>query len=636
MFRNLKKKVLIFCQKGVSRSSTFALAYIMWRNGWGVDEAVTMARKRRGIVSPNPGFLCQLFEWQRLLESAPKPSVISPPAPPGQDEAERKSGTPVPMFKRKSKRELLGSQDVSFASEEATKIVKGWPLAATIVKLRKPMLVSGGRLEALLLRPPIPSMGSVSPLRLGSTSSQPSSTASSSKASGKHPKFFAEGKQEEQHDVTDVGDVDFEAEDDGTEAAESKSVTPWEHNSARAAQIDWGVVLIRRASDRSLWLPRTIDELLVDPQMGADGEALQGHTEEGKLARKGSKPEWNVPYARHLMLFAPFQCLLFPHTRTTKEHQAIAFAGLAEIARWAKLQLLSAAAWKNALTIDNEDSRVLLSHTLVSPPAKPEEPRSVSTEESMREELVMKLISSVLNRPFEESHTDTVAQILSGSEKAEKESKKQNAALHMKPVRERRREPEADAAQTLKDKVKAIEHKLHDTQGVDEEAKSAPSQRKPLAAVAKGVATEQQKKEALAADGTPLLKRGDIDPEELEREAKERELKDQHPLGYTFAAPMLFEVSPAGAKAIKDSLISSESSSKLSANDFTHLSVYDDEDLDSEGNISGLPTVTPTRYNLSLLFSCCLRAFLWLRRCVRVSSRRRQKAFVEGICMDWL
>jgi protein-tyrosine phosphatase len=61
------RAVLLHCHQGVSRSATIALAYIVWAGGISVDVAYAAVRALRPIVSPNAGFMCQLFEWAEYL-----------------------------------------------------------------------------------------------------------------------------------------------------------------------------------------------------------------------------------------------------------------------------------------------------------------------------------------------------------------------------------------------------------------------------------------------------------------------------------------------------------------------------------------------------------------------------------------
>lgn len=53
-------RVFVHCAAGVSRSAAVVIAYLMWKEHMPLKEALKFVRSRRGIVSPNPGFLCQL------------------------------------------------------------------------------------------------------------------------------------------------------------------------------------------------------------------------------------------------------------------------------------------------------------------------------------------------------------------------------------------------------------------------------------------------------------------------------------------------------------------------------------------------------------------------------------------------
>jgi protein tyrosine phosphatase (PTP) superfamily phosphohydrolase (DUF442 family) len=59
-----KKRVLIHCQAGISRSATICCAYLIREFGMSNDQAVAYVRGRR-IVSPNPGFMKALNEYFR-------------------------------------------------------------------------------------------------------------------------------------------------------------------------------------------------------------------------------------------------------------------------------------------------------------------------------------------------------------------------------------------------------------------------------------------------------------------------------------------------------------------------------------------------------------------------------------------
>lgn len=59
--------VLVHCQRGVSRSASVVIAYLMRYFGMTRDEAYKRAKSRRAVVAPNPGFWQQLQEYQTTL-----------------------------------------------------------------------------------------------------------------------------------------------------------------------------------------------------------------------------------------------------------------------------------------------------------------------------------------------------------------------------------------------------------------------------------------------------------------------------------------------------------------------------------------------------------------------------------------
>ncbi len=62
--RRAGRQVFVHCQAGGSRSGLVVTAYLMARNGWTRDEALTFVRARRPVVSPNPAFMRLLLEWE--------------------------------------------------------------------------------------------------------------------------------------------------------------------------------------------------------------------------------------------------------------------------------------------------------------------------------------------------------------------------------------------------------------------------------------------------------------------------------------------------------------------------------------------------------------------------------------------
>lgn len=55
--------VLVHCHKGVSRSASFVIAYLMRKNEFSFDEALTFVQSVRPMVQPNEAFLKQLASY---------------------------------------------------------------------------------------------------------------------------------------------------------------------------------------------------------------------------------------------------------------------------------------------------------------------------------------------------------------------------------------------------------------------------------------------------------------------------------------------------------------------------------------------------------------------------------------------
>lgn len=64
--------VLVHCQKGRSRSVAIVTSYLMYRNGWSVDQALKFLRQQRPSVEPNIGFLNALRMFQDSMMSMDK------------------------------------------------------------------------------------------------------------------------------------------------------------------------------------------------------------------------------------------------------------------------------------------------------------------------------------------------------------------------------------------------------------------------------------------------------------------------------------------------------------------------------------------------------------------------------------
>ncbi|KRW99600.1 hypothetical protein PPERSA_01209 [Pseudocohnilembus persalinus] len=71
-------KVLVHCHKGVSRSVTLCMAYIIWKNKLTFDQAFQQVKNSRDIASPNPGFLVQLINYDKRITQGYDSILISP------------------------------------------------------------------------------------------------------------------------------------------------------------------------------------------------------------------------------------------------------------------------------------------------------------------------------------------------------------------------------------------------------------------------------------------------------------------------------------------------------------------------------------------------------------------------------
>jgi hypothetical protein len=60
--------VFVHCRNGVSRSGMVVVAYEMFKNRWGRDEALAFVRSKRPEVRPNPAFMRRLLEWEDVLK----------------------------------------------------------------------------------------------------------------------------------------------------------------------------------------------------------------------------------------------------------------------------------------------------------------------------------------------------------------------------------------------------------------------------------------------------------------------------------------------------------------------------------------------------------------------------------------
>ena len=67
-FLKQKKGVLINCYAGISRSSTFVIAYLMNKYNMNLDDAYSFVINKRLIIQPNSGFLKILKSYEDYLK----------------------------------------------------------------------------------------------------------------------------------------------------------------------------------------------------------------------------------------------------------------------------------------------------------------------------------------------------------------------------------------------------------------------------------------------------------------------------------------------------------------------------------------------------------------------------------------
>ncbi|RZC61584.1 hypothetical protein C5167_023345 [Papaver somniferum] len=69
--REQNGRVLVHCCQGISRSTSLAIAYLMWRDGQSFENAFQLVKAARGVVNPNMGFACQLLQCQKRVHAVP-------------------------------------------------------------------------------------------------------------------------------------------------------------------------------------------------------------------------------------------------------------------------------------------------------------------------------------------------------------------------------------------------------------------------------------------------------------------------------------------------------------------------------------------------------------------------------------
>ncbi|CAD5215074.1 unnamed protein product [Bursaphelenchus okinawaensis] len=65
-----KAAVLVHCKKGISRSSSTVIAYIMKEYGWNLSQALDYVKAKRNCITPNSGFMNQLQTFGGMLSAS--------------------------------------------------------------------------------------------------------------------------------------------------------------------------------------------------------------------------------------------------------------------------------------------------------------------------------------------------------------------------------------------------------------------------------------------------------------------------------------------------------------------------------------------------------------------------------------
>ena len=63
-----KKTVYIYCKKGISRSSSIVIGYLMYKNQLKYSDAYNYVKSNRKIINPNKNFIEQLIMLEKYLE----------------------------------------------------------------------------------------------------------------------------------------------------------------------------------------------------------------------------------------------------------------------------------------------------------------------------------------------------------------------------------------------------------------------------------------------------------------------------------------------------------------------------------------------------------------------------------------
>lgn len=68
--KNNNSVVLVHCKKGISRSSSTVIAYIMKEYGESLESALNYVKEKRNCITPNSGFMEQLTTFDGMLQAS--------------------------------------------------------------------------------------------------------------------------------------------------------------------------------------------------------------------------------------------------------------------------------------------------------------------------------------------------------------------------------------------------------------------------------------------------------------------------------------------------------------------------------------------------------------------------------------
>merc|ERR1712083_280530 len=78
---NAANKVLVHCNRGISRAASFVTAYMIAEAGFSLEEALTYGQLNREHFSPNKNFMAQLTTFEKVFA---KPAAGSNEEQPGE------------------------------------------------------------------------------------------------------------------------------------------------------------------------------------------------------------------------------------------------------------------------------------------------------------------------------------------------------------------------------------------------------------------------------------------------------------------------------------------------------------------------------------------------------------------------